>query len=70
MNHGAGQYVVGIAYTNTIESFWSLLKRGIVGQYHHVTAQHLDAYIDEFCFRYNHRGNEEIFELFIQKSVI
>lgn len=69
VNHGTGQYVMGIAHTNTIESFWSLLKRGIVGQYHHVTEKHLNAYINEFCFRHNNRGNSEIFELFIEKSL-
>lgn len=55
VNHSADQYVIGEAHTNTIEGFWSLLKRGIVGIYHNVSAKHLDAYIDEFEYRYNNR---------------
>ena len=62
VNHGKGNYVTGVAHTNTIESFWSLLKRGIIGQYHHVTEKHLNSYINEFCFRYNKRGNEAVFD--------
>jgi transposase-like protein len=69
VNHGRGQYVVGVAHTNTIESFWSLLKRGIIGQYHHVTARHLDSYVDEFCFRYNKRNDGSIFEALVLKAV-
>lgn len=53
VKHGEGQYVVGDAHTNTIEGFWSLLKRGIIGIYHHVSEKHLDAYVDEFEYRYN-----------------
>ena len=69
VNHGSGQYVVGVAHTNTIESFWSLLKRGIIGQYHHVTARYLDAYVDEFCFRYNRRKDEGVFDTLVLKAV-
>lgn len=50
-------YVNGELHTNTIESFWALLKRGIVGQFHKVSIKHLPRYIDEFCFRYNYRHN-------------
>lgn len=53
---------VGNIHTNTIEGFWSLLKRGIMGQYHQVTARHLQKYVDEFCYRYNHRNNDLVFE--------
>ena len=69
VNHGIGQYVLGNAHTNTLEGFWSLLKRGIVGQYHNVSAKHLNQYINEFCFRYNNRKNDEIFNLTISKAV-
>lgn len=69
VNHGKGQYVMGVAHTNTIESFWSLLKRGIIGQYHHVTARYLDAYVDEFCFRYNKRKDECVFDALVLKAV-
>ncbi len=69
VNHGKGNYVTGIAHTNTIESFWSLLKRGIIGQYHHVTAKHLNAYINEFCFRYNKRGDAGMFDTLVLQAV-
>ncbi len=48
-------YVDGDIHTNTIENFWSLLKRGMFGQYHSVSRKHLQRYVDEFCFRYNRR---------------
>ena len=69
VNHKAGQYVVGNAHTNTLEGFWSLFKRGIVGQYHQISAKHLNRYVDEFCFRYNNRDNANVFHIVIQKAV-
>lgn len=59
VNHGVGQYVEGNVYTNTIEGFWSLLKRGLLGIYHSTSKKHLQNYIDEFVFRYNTRHYEE-----------
>jgi transposase-like protein len=61
VNHGKGEYVVGAIHTNTIESFWSLLKRGIVGSYHKVSKEHLPAYVSEFEFRFNNRKNPHLF---------
>ena len=55
VDHSAGQYVNGNAYTNTVEGWFSLLKRGVTGTFHHVSDQHLDRYVDEFVFRYNRR---------------
>lgn len=55
VNHGIGEYVRGEAHTNTIEGYFSILKRGIVGTYHHVSQQHLKRYLGEFDFRYNNR---------------
>ncbi len=55
VNHGARQYANGTIYTNTIEGFWSILKRGIVGIYHFTSRKHLQQYVDEFVFRYNTR---------------
>ena len=69
ISHSAGQYVIGHAHTNTIENFWSLLKRGIMGQYHKLSAHHLNKYIDEFCFRHNNRDNGSIFDLVLQRAV-
>ena len=56
VNHGAGEYVRGEAHTNTIEGYFSILKRGITGTYHHVSQQHLKRYLGEFDFRYNERS--------------
>ncbi len=56
VNHGAGEYVRGHAHTNTIEGYFSILKRGITGTYHHVSQQHLKRYLAEFDFRYNERS--------------
>ena len=56
VNHGAKEFVNGMASTNTAESFWSHLKRGIDGIYHHVSAKHLQLYCDEYTFRWNTRG--------------
>ncbi|GAB6122567.1 IS1595 family transposase [Dysgonomonas termitidis] len=58
VKHNDNQFVDGKIYTNTIEGFWSLLKRGIVGIYHFVSRKHLQYYIDEFVFRYNTRTFE------------
>jgi transposase-like protein len=55
ISHSTHKYVDGIIHTNTIEGFWSLLKRGIVGIYHHVSKEHLHRYCEEFEYRYNSR---------------
>lgn len=55
VNHGIGEYVCGDAHTNTVESYFAILKRGINGVYHHVSQQHLKRYLCEFDFRYNER---------------
>ncbi len=56
VNHTADEYVRGDAHTNTVEGYFSILKRGIVGTYHHVSQQHLKRYLAEFDFRYNERS--------------
>ena len=61
IKHTAGEYVVGAIHTNTIEGFWSILKRGIVGSYHKVSKKYLPLYVAEFQFRYNNRHNPDIF---------
>ena len=55
VNHSIGEYVRGGAHTNTIEGYFSILKRGIIGTYHHVSEAHLKMYLGEFDFRYNER---------------
>jgi transposase-like protein len=55
INHSAKVYVMGDVHTNTIEGFWSLVKRGIGGVYHSVSQKYLQTYLDEYSFRYNRR---------------
>lgn len=58
--HSETIYVLGEdIYTNTIDGFWSQLKRSIDGTYHHVTAKYLQRYLDEYAFRYSHRDDEQ-----------
>jgi transposase-like protein len=62
-------YADGAIHTNSIEGFWGLLKRGIVGQYHKVSIRHLHQYVTEFCWRYNGRNNPDLFDLTLQKAL-
>jgi len=55
--------------TNSIESFWAIIKRGIMGQYHHVSPQHLPEYISEFVFKYNNRNNTNMFGILVKNSM-
>jgi transposase-like protein len=55
VNHSKEEYVRGDVHTNTVEGYFSILKRGIIGTYHHVSEAHLQRYCHEFDFRYNHR---------------
>lgn len=59
VNHAEEVYVAGDVHTNTIEGFWSLLKRGIGGVYRSVSSKHLQGYLDEYAFRYNHREDPD-----------
>lgn len=59
VKHNRGEYVRGRVSTNTIESFWAILKRGIYGIYHFTSKKHLQLYVDEFVFRYNTRNGSE-----------
>jgi IS1 family transposase len=61
VDHARRQYFVGAVHTQTIEGFWSIFKRGIVGSFHKVSAKYLPLYIAEFQFRYNNRFNDDIF---------
>ncbi|MGA2989085.1 MAG: IS1595 family transposase [Candidatus Korobacteraceae bacterium] len=61
INHSLGQYSIGDLHTNTVESAFSLLKRGIIGTWHRVSAKHLPAYLDEMTWRFNNRQNPYLF---------
>ena len=69
VNHSAKVYVSGDVHTNTIEGFWSLVKRGIDGVYHSVSAKHLQGYLNEYAWRYNHRDDgRAMFELALLRA--
>ena len=55
VNHSIGEYARGDATTNTVESSFAILKRGLYGTFHHVSEQHLQRYVTEFDFKWNHR---------------
>jgi len=59
VNHSAGEYARGDVTTNTVEGFFSLLKRGVVETFHHVRRKHLHRYVGEFAFRYNFRKTDD-----------
>lgn len=59
VNHGKHEYVRGDIYTNTVEGFFSLLKRGIMGTFHHISRQHTARYCNEFAFRWNTRNGSD-----------
>jgi transposase-like protein len=61
IKHSIRNYVDGIIHTNTIESAFSLLKRGIVGNFHKVSIKHLQRYLDEFSYRFNRRADDQAF---------
>jgi hypothetical protein len=61
VRHSDHQYVHGNIHTNTIEGFWSIFKRGIVGSFHKVSRKYMPLYVAEFQFRYNNRENADIF---------
>lgn len=61
VDHSKGVHVVGAIHTNTIEGFWSIVKRGVVGTFHKVSKKYLPLYVAEFQFRYNNRENADIF---------
>lgn len=55
--------------TNSIESFWAIIKRGIMGQYHHLSKKYLPFYISEFAYRYNNRNNKQMFNDLLNEAV-
>jgi transposase-like protein len=61
ITHSKGVYVMGDIHTNTVESAFSLLKRGIMGTWHRLSAKHLAAYLEEMEFRFNRRNRSDLF---------
>lgn len=70
VNHSK-EYVKGDIHTNTIESFWAILKRGIIGQFHKVSKKYLQQYLDEFEYRYNRRdlATKDIFNNLLMRTI-
>ncbi|EJP16650.1 ISXO2-like transposase domain protein [Leptospira interrogans str. FPW2026] len=64
------EFVRGAIHTNNIENFWSLLKRGIIGSYHHISVKYMQRYVDEFSFRYSERKNKDLFGLIMGRTVL
>lgn len=69
VNHSKLEYARGIAHTNTVEGFWSQLKRSIDGTYHAVSPKYLQSYLDEFVFRYNLRS-QPVFSALVVAAVL
>lgn len=68
IQHGIGEYVRGLVHSNSIEGFWSQLKRSINGTHHSVSPKYLQLYLDEFVWRYSHRG-QSLFPLMLATAV-
>ena len=68
VNHSAGEYVRGNVHTANIDSFWSMLKRGLVGTFHQVSKGYLPLYLNEFSFRHNNREHPDMFSKVIAAS--
>lgn len=62
INHSTHQYVEGNTHTQNVENLWSNIKRGIYGVYRHVDSKYLQAYVDEYAFRYSNRDNPQMFD--------
>lgn len=70
VNHSMNEFSKGNGvHTNGIESFWAVLKRGIYGIYHHVSVKYLQKYVDEFCYRANHKNIKESFDILLRRSI-
>ena len=69
VNHSK-QFVDGDVHTNTIEGFWSLLKRAWYGSHHHYKVEYTPLYVAEVCYKYNYRNHDSIFDKFVNDSMV
>lgn len=69
MDHSVAYALAGGIHTNGIESFWAILKRGVYGIFHNVSVKYMQRYVDEFCFRINHREYAEAFDRLVTLAV-
>lgn len=63
VNHHAKEWVRGDVHTGTMDGYWGLLKRGVIGSFHQISIKHVNRYLNEFQFKWNHRNAQEIFAL-------
>jgi transposase-like protein len=70
VNHSAKEWVRGDVHTGTIDGYWGLPKRGVIGSFHQISVKHLHRYLSEFQFRWNNRQHQEIFMLVVAALVI
>jgi len=70
VDHSAGVYSVDGISTNSMESFWAILKRGIIGQFHHISKEYMKKYLDEFCWRFNNKDNGSIFDNLLRNGIL
>jgi transposase-like protein len=68
VNHGRKEYVRGRVHTNTIDGFWSQVKRSLDGTHHSVSPKYLQSYVNEFAWRYSHRFDGELFASLVAKT--
>ncbi len=70
VNHSVKEWVRGDVHTGTIDGYWGLLKRGIIGTFHQISIKHLHRYLSEFQFRWNNRESQDMFVLVIAALMI
>ncbi|HLN02700.1 MAG TPA: IS1595 family transposase [Bryobacteraceae bacterium] len=70
VNHSEKEWVRGDVHTGTIDGYWGLFKRGLIGSFHQVSVKHLQRYLDEFQFRWNNRDSQDIFTLVVMALLI
>jgi len=70
IDHSAGIYSLNGISTNCMESFWAIVKRGIIGQFHKVSKKYLNKYLDEFCWRFNNRENDNAFACLLGNMLV
>lgn len=68
--HSDKEWIRGEAHTQSIDGFWSLFKRGLVGSFHQISIKHLQRYLDEFNFRFSNRDSEDMFAMIVFQLVI
>jgi transposase-like protein len=68
VRHSIGEYVRGFVHTNSVESAFSLLKRGLIGSFHQISIKHLQKYLNEFSYRFNRRSDQDAFIETVRRS--